>query len=264
MSSIYQEKFFLSSSEGNAEQQLSLPELTGNLIAVATSHANSLGIGNPWMEEQNMHAGWVLARLTIEMTQYPEVNETYELKTWMESFTRHFSVRSFSISTDAKGICGYARSIWMVMDTENHTNVGLSHFHLAPELIDGTQVPIPLQAKHTFIFPMEEADKADAHSLTATSPAVKHRFLYCDLDSYRHVNTVRYVSLLLNQFTLKEHDDNMVNRLELSFLHEAKYGKETLLLRSEDKTERINSFLLLDGEDKSPLMFARLFMKSRN
>lgn len=65
MQPIYEESYFLSAGETNAEQELSLPVLTTKIIDIATAHANSLGIGNPSMKE--MKAGWVLSRLTIEI-----------------------------------------------------------------------------------------------------------------------------------------------------------------------------------------------------
>ena len=128
---VYSQAFFLSAGEVNAEAELSLPLLTAKIIDIATAHANSLGIGNPSMEERG--AGWVLSRLTIEMTRYPRVNENYTLSTWVESWNRHFSVRCFCISDPEGKPMGYARSIWMVMNTRTRDNEGLgpvSYNHL--------------------------------------------------------------------------------------------------------------------------------------
>ena len=262
MEKFYREKFFLSASDCNAEQELALTVLTGKLIETATSHANHLGIGNPMIEAKDMHAGWVLARLTIEVKSYPKANESYEIKTWVESYNRHFSMRCFEISTPEQGVCGYARSVWMIMDTDKHTNVNLTLFPLPAEVISGEPVPISMQAKHTFIFTEEEKQK-DNNSLIANHPAIFHKFLYSDLDSYRHVKTVKYVTLLMNRFSLHDHDVNFVRRLELSFLHEAKYGIETQLLRSENEGTGVNSFLLKEVESDQALLFARVMMQPR-
>lgn len=261
MTPIFKETYFLSAGEANAEQELSLPILTSKLIDIATAHANSLGIGNPSMEQMN--AGWILSRLTIEMERYPKVNDTYIISTWIESTNRHFSERAFKISSENGEVYGYARSIWMVMDTVNHTNVGLSHLKFENEWIDGTIPPIERQARHSTI--VEKIDGEEQHRgvIIATAPVFDYRFKYCDLDFYRHVNTIRYVTLLLNRFSLEEHDKAFVKRLELSFLHEAKYGMETQLLRSDSEDGERSSFLLRKNADKSPLFFARLFRKRR-
>ena len=66
------ETYFLSAGDTNANGELSLLVLTSKIIDIATSHANSLGIGNPAME--HLGAGWILARLTIEIKKYPKAN----------------------------------------------------------------------------------------------------------------------------------------------------------------------------------------------
>ncbi len=259
MDKVHTESYFLSAGEGNAEGEMSLPLLVSKLIDIATTHANSLGIGNPSMAD--IHAGWVLSRLTVEMERYPEVNSDYCISTWIESTNRHFSERAFRIGAPDGSTYGFARSIWMVMDTTDHSNVGLSHLNFTPEIIDGTRPPIERQERHA---PIVEPDSADRPrlALVATAPAATYRFQYCDIDYYRHVNTVRYVNILLNRFSLAEHDATLVRRLELSFLHEAKYGMEIKILRCDQDTPLNSSFQFTD-ENGTPLLFARIKRKNR-
>lgn len=266
MTPIYKETYFLSAGECNAEHELSLPVLTTKLIDIATAHANSLGIGNPSME--SMNGGWVLSRLTIDMDSYPLVNDNYCISTWVVSFNRHFSERAFCISSENGEVFGYVRSIWMVIDIAKHTNLGLAHLSLPEEIIVGNVPPIPKQAKHLDIVSTEESELPKG-AIPATHTPFEYRFKYCDLDFYRHVNTVRYVTLLLNRFSLEEHDRCFVKRLELSFMHEARYGMETILMRNDSSEheecgyETVSSFLLKDNKDNSPLLFARLFRSER-
>lgn len=263
MTPVFKESYFLSASESNAEQEMSLPILTAKIIDIATTHANSLGIGNPSME--SLHAGWILSRLTVEMDSYPKVNDTYMIETWIESYNRHFSERSFRISAPDGRVYGYVRSIWMVMDFVNRTNLGLSHLPIPPDLVTGEKAPIPTQARHLQIVDSVEGE-LPKNTILATHPVFDYRFKYCDLDFYRHVNTLRYITLLLNRFSLEEHDESMVCRMELSFLHEAKYGMETQLLRADSEVDdkKVSSFLLRNKEDSSSLLFARLFRKKRD
>lgn len=260
-SKIYR-SYFLSAGDANAEGELSLPVLTNKIIDIATEHANSLGIGNPSMVE--LHAGWVLSRLTIEMKRYPKVNDSYILSTWIEDFNRHFSIRCFKIESPEREVYGYSRSIWLVMNSIERSNVGLSHLNLPGEMIIGDPAPIARQEKHFPIFPDEIGKKISKKFLSTTHPPFDYRFTFCDLDSYRHVNTVKYIDLLLNQFSLKEHDSFMVNRLELSFLHEAAYGLETKLFRADsDINPLLSSFQLSSATDLSPLLFARILRIKR-
>lgn len=257
------QNFFLSAGDANAEGELALTVLANKIIDIATEHANSLGIGNPSMVD--LHAGWVLSRLTIEMQEYPRVNDSYVLKTWIEDFNRHFSTRNFRIETSDGKVLGFARSIWLVMDAVERRNLGLSHLSLSPEMVSGVVAPILRQEKHIPIILKDREEEAPSKYLVATHYPAYYTFRFCDLDSYRHVNTVRYVALLLNQFSLEEHDRTMVKRLELSFLHEASYGMDTILLRNDNPdNDLISSFQLSEKGNDSPILFGRLIRIPRN
>lgn len=199
-------KFHCSAAECDAQRELSLLSLAGNIIEIATAHADSLGIGNAAMQG----SGWVLARLTIEMRQYPPALTDYFIITWVEGWNRHFSERCFEIQ-DAEGhTLGYARSVWMVMDLEKHTNVGLGHLNLPKDVVSDRSCPICRQSRQRPLI------DAQVH---------EYRFVYSDIDYYRHVNTLRYIQLLLNQFSMEKFDRNRLERFEISFMHECYYGE---------------------------------------
>ena len=240
---IYSRSYYLSAAECNAEQELALPQLVQKLIDVATEHANHLGIGNPDMPAPDM--GWVLSRLTVEMTSYPRENSDYRIETWVEDWNRHFSLRAFAISDTEGNVYGYARSVWMVLNTKDRSNAGLSGLDFKREWISGRECPIPKQEKHLRIEPDE------------SSPV--YRFKYCDIDFYRHVNTVRYIDLLLNQFELPVYDANIVGRLELSFLHEASYGMEIRIMKQISDTNPLLHRLYLESADATrPILYSRI------
>lgn len=233
----YTESYFAQAGEVNAEREVSLPVLVAKMIDIATHHANSLGIGNPAMA--HLGGGWVLSRLVIEMSRYPKANEEYSLTTWVEGWNRHFSERSFAIS-DAQGeIVGYARSIWMVLDMNTHESMGLTHLTPPDDMISTRKAPIARIGHHRII------DQSDNDRT--------HIFRYCDLDYYRHVNTVRYIELLLNQFSLEEMDRTMIRRIELCFMHEGPYG-ESVEVRSS--TENLKSEFTIMRSDSTPILTA--------
>lgn len=246
---ILTRSFYLSAAECNAQQEMSLPLLAQKLIDVATKHANILGIGNPNMPNPDM--GWVLSRLTVEMNRYPHENTNYSITTWVEDWNRHFSRRAFSIADEEGNIMGYARSIWMVLNTSDRSNAGLTGINFKPEWISNMECPIPMQEKHVRIEPDDN------------SPV--YRFKYCDIDFYRHVNTVRYIDLLLNQFDMQDYDENIINRLELSFLHEASYGMEIRIMKQTSETNALLHRLYLEKSDASmPILYSRLRFAPRS
>lgn len=263
MEKVLTQKFYCSAAEGNAEQELSLPLLTEKLIDIATLHANSLGIGNP--EMVHLDAGWILSRLTIEMERYPRVNEDYSVSTWVEGWNRHFSTRDFSICDGKGNIIGYARSIWMIIRTTDRSNVGLGHLSLPGEFIAGNPVPIATQSKHVRILSPDAELPESSRDLSATEQPFNYQFQYSDIDFYRHVNTIRYIVLLLNRFTLDDFDRTFPRRFELSFLHEAVYGQRVDILRHDSPGDSLSSsFSIVDAATRTPLLFARFIRAPRS
>lgn len=260
--------FFLSAGEVNAEGEMSLTLLCSKLIDIATAHANALGIGNPVMAGSGL--GWVLSRLTVELAETPRVNTTYSISTWIESWNRHFSERVFSISDPESGrVYGYSRSVWLVLDMNSRENAGLSHLSLPAGAVSGVSAPIERQAKHAVI--AAPGEDMSPRQLRAAAEPVIHSFKYCDVDFYRHVNTIRYVALLLNQYPLDYHDRYRVKRMELSFLHEAVCGEPLELLTAHSETEgditgnadAMDAFYLRVRSTSAPVLYARILFSKR-
>lgn len=252
MKQIYTQEFFLSAGEADPEKEMALPVLVTKLIDIATAHANSLGIGNPDMPDKEN--GWVLSRLTTDVREYPLVNEEYRISTWVEDWNRHFSTRCFMISRLDGSPLGYARSIWMVLNTKTRANAGLSDLHLPEGMVITKDCPIQKQAKHV---------KIGEGGIAESSPTVEYKFKYSDLDAYRHVNTVKYIQLILNQLPLSQYDVNRLNRLELSFLHEAHYGMEVSVRRSDDPDNPLHSSFYIESKEGLPILFARTLFTPR-
>lgn len=261
----YSHSWFLSAGDTNAEREMSLTLLTSKLIDISTAHANSIGIGNPFMP--NDHTGWVLSRLTVEMADYPLVDSRFRIDTWVERWNRHYSERDFCICDEAGNPFGYARSIWMVLDTVTHANAGLDSLPFREEYISSRDCPIQRPGKHRIMMLPSELKGDESRIVMADSKPALYTFAYSDLDAYRHVNTVRYVTLLMNQFSLQEHDDFRVERMELSFLDEGAYGMTVEILRTEVKGDsenmKITDFMLRDRSDRHPILYARLYLKRR-
>ncbi|MDE7402344.1 MAG: hypothetical protein K2M87_02900 [Muribaculaceae bacterium] len=259
MTKEFSQEFYLSAGEVNAEGEMSLSLLVSKIIDIATAHANSLGIGNPAME--SLGRGWVLSRIAIEVSRYPKVNENYKLTTWIESWNRHFSSRNFMLSDACGNPVGYGRSIWMILDTNTRESVGLSHLNFDPELISDRECPIQGAGKHCIVLPQDFDGEIPRGGHVATHEPYEYMFKYGDLDFYRHVNTVRYVTMILNQFGLAEMDSTIVSRLEMSFMREGRYGEVINLLRSDDDLH--SAFSIQDAEESTPLLFAQTLRKPR-
>lgn len=207
--SIFTQEYFLTAGECDATGHLPVTLLTERIIEIATGHANQLGIGYANLVKEGI--GWVLSRLSIEMYIYPGINDAYSITTWIESFTRRFSERNMVINDGAGNVIGYARTIWAPIDFKTRGLADLSRFmNEAP--IGNLECPIERFPK--IRKPLNPQLKRE------------YEFKYCDLDFNRHVNTVRYISLLLNQWPLEHYDANIVRRFDIGFAKECYFAQK--------------------------------------
>lgn len=204
---IFTKTFFAAPGECNAERELPVWHLADKIIETATLHANSWGVGYKRLIQDN-HA-WVLSRMAIEMTRYPKINEHYSLSTWIESYNRHFSERNFEITDSEGNPIGYARTIWVVIDLSTRESQDISALQYIRENVSDKICPI---------------DKLSKISAIAHDKESCYTFQYSDIDFNRHVNSVRYICLLMNQWPLSVYDQKTVRRFEIFFQKEGYAG----------------------------------------
>ena len=226
----FTEKFFLTAGECNPEQELPLPLLMTRIIEIATMHANAWGVGYAKLIEDNQ--GWVLSRVTIEMTRYPHVNEEYSLTTWIEDYNRHFSQRNMEINDKNNEVIGHVRTIWMVINMTTRDSVDISSLSYIRENISSRKCPIEAQNR---LRPVTEGK------------SISYTFQYTDCDVNRHVNTVKYLDLLMNQLTLDRYDQNIVHRLEIAFIKETHYGDTAQVHVDESNPLDVKMSIDVDG-----------------
>ena len=203
----YSHRYFLAPGECTPEGEMPITLLLTRIIEVATEHADMWNIGYSTLSADNQT--WVLSRVSIEMTQYPRVNRKYTFHTWVESTNRHFSFRNFEICDQDGTTLGYARTIWAVIDSVAREIADISKFTFLRDVVSEHQCPIATPSR---LLPV-----TDEHALT-------HCFKYCDLDINHHVNSVRYVELLMNQLPLERYEACFVKRFEIAYIRECLYN----------------------------------------
>ena len=230
-SQIFSRTFFLTAGECNAEGRMPLTLLTSHIIEVATNHANSLGIG--YADLIKIDLAWVLSRVSIEIGSLPGINDAYVLNTWIESTNRLFSERCFTLTDPQGRIYAQARTTWaaICVSTRRPANPGAFGDMMFPA--------------NPPVCPVSPARRTPALSDTADS--VDYTFMYCDIDFNRHVNTVRYIGLILDRWPLGHYDNNEIARFDIAFHHECHFG-ETVTLRTSTDDCRVSAcVLMLDG-----------------
>ncbi len=212
--------YFLTPGECTPQGEIPITLILTRIIEVATEHANIWGVGYSTLIKDNQ--SWVLSRVSIEMTSYPKVNKKYTFITWIESYNRHFSQRNFAICDDNNNILGYARTVWAVIDSNTREIVDISKFSFMQEVVSDRVCPIDTPTR---LLPVRDG------------VSINHSFQYCDLDINNHVNSVRYVELLMNQLPLNKYQENYVKRFEIAYIRECLYNIEVTLNVNKDTND---------------------------
>lgn len=200
---------FLSAAECNAQQEISLTLLAQRLLDIATAHVAALGVGYEHLLENN-HA-WVLSRLSIELRSFPSINRPYSLITWVEDVNRHYSERIVEIRDDNDRPIGYGRLTWVAIDIKTRRPADLTPY---VDKITPSSNRCPIER-----FPR-------LGRLEASDSVTTYRFRYSDIDFNRHVNSTRYIQLILDRWPLDFFDRNRVARFDISYHAEAHFDDE--------------------------------------
>lgn len=238
----FSRNYFLTPGECNAQSEMPLWLLVEQIIEVGTLHANSWGVGYARLIEQNR--GWVLSRLAVEMKRYPSVNEHYTLTTWVESYNRRFSERLVEITDENGEVIGNAVTVWVVIDYATRTSCDISELSYLQDLIVDKQSDIQRPMRIRQVTPV----RTD-----------RYRFRYADIDFNRHVNSWRYVCLLMNRWSLEFHDKYRVERFEISYMKEGHEGEEAIIT-IDDASLDVKMDLAVEGES---LVKARVVFVNR-
>jgi len=200
---------------------ITLAALGGNILNIAGVDAHSKGFGVDALNKDNF--SWVLSRIAFEFDYRPAEYAEYEIATWISDYGRMLSTRNFEL-TDRSGVCfGRVVSQWCMLDLTARTAVDL---RAVAESHNEAIVGIPS--------PAEKPRKVPA---LAAPPQSVHRVAYSDIDFNRHVNTMRYIEMMLDVLPLECAAQQRPVRLDINFLKEARYG-ETLSVAAEERGGR--------------------------
>ena len=239
----YTHDYALSAALCNAQGELAPAQLVQEILEVATEHADALGVGfDRLAEDGNL---WVLSRIAIEMNRYPRLHERYALTTWIEGYNRHFSERNFEITAADGETLGYARTIWVAINIDTRRPADLTSIEHLRGTVSDRPCPIDRQGK---IRAGAEPQVCDTYT-----------FRVSDIDVNRHVNSARYVEIILNQLGLEEYDRCMLTRFEIEYRREAHYG-DTVEVESTLGPDGMITALMLAG---TPVCLSRAVMTPR-
>ena len=208
-----------------------LAALGAAVLNTAGIDAHGKGFGVDALNAGNR--SWVLSRMALEIDERPRQYTDYTVGTWISDYGRVLSTRNF-VLVDASGHeFGRAVTQWAMIDLATRSAVDLSWVGREH---DGAVVPVPP--------PTDRPRKI--RSVTPTQRA-EHRVVYSDIDFNRHVNTMRYIEMMLDMLPVELLTCEAPVRLDIHFLKECRFG-QTLAIGCEQHERSALFEVSGDGE----------------
>ena len=209
-----------------------IESLCADLLNVAGIDAKHKGISADVLMQQNR--SWVLSRMAVEIDRQPEQYEEYSIYTWVNPHTsRLISPRNFELRDSKGNIFGRAVSQWCVIDFEKRVPVSLEEID---DLFEGKfcEAPSPCEAPR---------------KIRGIEPSItrKHEVRYSDIDFNRHVNTMRYIRMMLNTRPIEYLTESRPLRLDIQFVRECKLGQ--VLTIGYEQRENVSLFEIRNEEE---------------
>ena len=210
-----------------------IESLCSNILSVAGVDARKNGISADTLMEQGR--SWVLSRLAVEFDRMPEQFEEFDIHTWVNRHeSRLLSTRNFDLF-DKQGVqFGRAVSQWCVIDFNRRMPVVLEEVEGLFDPDYYCDAPSPCEAPR---------------KVRGIEPSVtrQHKVMYSDIDFNRHVNTMRYIRMMLNTLPIEYLTEPRPLRLDIHFAKECRLG-EVLTIGYEQR-ENLSLFEIRNGED---------------
>ncbi|MDR0348339.1 MAG: acyl-[acyl-carrier-protein] thioesterase [Tannerella sp.] len=211
--------------------RVTIPMIGNYLLHAASNHASLRGFGFSDMTEK--HTAWVLSRLAIEISRYPEMSEPVTLYTWIDEVGRLFTHRCFELVDENNISTGFARSVWAAIDMQTRRPAPLDTEALSAYIVDKV-CPVEKPGK---ILPVEH-----------DSEGVPYQVKYSDLDINGHFNSIKYMEHLLDLFDLDLFREKEVSRFDIVYLSEGRYGMTLALHKKATAMNQYTMAICHDGK----------------
>lgn len=198
-----------------------IPAMVDAILNAAGTDAHGKGFGVDALNADN-HS-WVLSRMAVELDTLPRQYSDYRIATWINEYGRVLSTRNFTLTDAAGSEFGRAVTQWAMIDLASRSALDLSWVGKAHSdaIVD---VPSP-------------AEKPRKIREVNPSQVMEHKVVYSDIDFNRHVNTMRYIEMMIDMLPLEMLTREAPVRLDIHFLHECRYG-QTLAVGYEQRGEQ--------------------------
>ncbi len=190
-------------------QRASISTMINYILRVAGWDADAKGFGVGELNEEN-HT-WVLSRFAVELSRLPQAGEGIEITTWISNYSRLITTRCFRVTTSKGEELGGAISQWCMLDLQARKAIELTQLHADYNDYVLSEYPEPISRPR----------RIATESLMLVDKRVA---AYSDVDFNGHVNSLRYIDLMLNAMPIELLKQNRPLRVDLQYVRECYYG----------------------------------------
>ncbi|HON79535.1 MAG TPA: thioesterase [Spirochaetota bacterium] len=215
---LHTEQFTLRSYETDPHGRMSMVTLCNYFQEIGFNHAERLFNSLP-ADEVEQYA-YVLTRLHVIMENPVCRKDTISITSWLLPMTGRFAIRNFR-----------------VYDSSGNTVARGINSALFFDLNERRPVPIPENAKaipvkdcmaiHDDFSPLPRPERNDCET--------EFTVRYNDIDTYRHVNNVRYIEWAVETLPFEIRNNCFLEEMEINFRAETGFGD---VLRSSAEINR--------------------------
>ncbi len=198
-----------------------LSDLIVKVIDSAGDAAEKLGCGVEMLI--SMGITWVLSRLSIEIYKQPSSLDDLRIETWIEDCSRIATTRNFILTNRDGERIGVATSQWCMIDFTARRPVDLTKLGF-----DYTQHVHPRDIEIERPRKIPQIDSFEGEVSTSY-----HLANGLDIDINNHVNTIRYIDMMLDMIDEKYRKEYSNLRLDLHFANESLLGDELTINHKE-------------------------------
>lgn len=219
ISGAYIRECTINAQEVDFTKKATLTSIVSYVLDTAGAGADFNGIGIRVLHPIDLT--WVLLRFCIEMKEYPNQYEKIYIETWVEDCGKLFTTRNFNIYNKDEQLIGQAYSVWSMLNMVSRKAVNIL------DTLTDTD-------KYTFAVEVD-IDKPKKILRVNASKEGYHTIKYSDIDFNGHCNSGKYLMWLLDMYNKEQFETKQVQRLDISYSHEALFNETVSILIEENE-----------------------------
>ena len=223
MENYFEKQLELRYFEMNKFGEASSTTILTLLEETAADHCFSINHSLYDLEKQNI--GWVLLSGVMEMDYYPTYKEKIIIRTWLSSYTMIKGMRENIIYNEQGNIIGRAKGLWVFFDIKRRRPV---------QILDSIKEKWSHSDEECINHDITKKIEAIDSSMHIKEFNV-NRF---DVDSYQHVNNIRYLQWLKESVSEEITDNYYLYSIDGRFIAEAQYGDTIISLTKRDDSDK--------------------------